>query len=289
MRYNKPMEVMNVQEVYADLYFLVNACMDLLCLLISAAVLHRRILRRRAILGAVVGGMYALTTLLLGIGGVLGIALDLLAAVGITATVFWQRRMRFSLLLRLSATFALVSALLGGIMTVLYTAINRLGLPFSALQGEGLSVWMFAILAILSGALTLRGGRFFGRSHRTKSVTLEIELMGKRAVLCAMVDSGNLLRDPVSGRSVIVADREKLRALLPDGLEGDAWMQNAELARRVRLIPTATATGNGMLRAFLPDRLTVTDGQERYASNDLIALTALGGRAQGFDALISLD
>ncbi len=289
MRYNKRMEVMKMQEVYADLYFLVNACMDLLCLMISAAVLHRKILRRRALLGAFIGGAYALITLLLGTGGLLGLALDLLAAVGIAATVFGERGMKIPLLLRLSATFALVSALLGGIMTALYAAINRLSLPFSALQGEGLSVWLFAILAVISGALTLRGGRFFGRSHRAKSVTLEVELMGKRALLRAMVDSGNLLRDPVSGRSVIVAEREKLRAILPDGLEGDAWMQNTELARRVRLIPTRTATGDGMLRAILPDRLTVTDGRERYSSNDLIAIASLDGRAQGFDALISLD
>ena len=278
-----------MQEVYADLYFLVNACMDLLCLMISAAVLHRRILRRRAILGSILGGVYAVAALLLWIGGIFGLMLDLLAAVAIAAAVFWEKGMRVGILLRISAAFALISALLGGIMTALYAGINRLELPFEALQGEGLSVWMFAVLAAVSGILSLRGGRFLGRSHRAKSVTLEVEMMGRCVTLRAMVDSGNLLRDPMSGRSVIVAEREKLREILPNGLEGDAWMRDAELARRVRLIPARTATGEGMLRAILPDRLTVTDGRERYSSGDLLAPAELGDRAQGFDALISPD
>ena len=44
------------QEVYADLYFLVNMSMDLLCLNLTAALLHRGVRRWRLLLASAVGG-----------------------------------------------------------------------------------------------------------------------------------------------------------------------------------------------------------------------------------------
>ncbi len=277
-------------EVYADLYFLVNASMDLLCLMITATLLHRSLQRWRALLASAIGGGYALAALLLGLGGLVGLASDLLAVVLICAIAFYERGMRPWRLLQCAAADALVSMLLGGVMTVLFTWLNRLDLPLEALRGDGLSAWIFALFAAVSGILTLKGGRFFGRANRTESATLEITLLGKRLTLRAMVDSGNLLRDPVSGRGVIVVERRKLEELLSrDLLEGNGWMKHPELASRVRMIPTRTATGEGMLLAIRPDRLLVTDKGGSETAEYLIAAADLGDRAQGFDALIGRD
>lgn len=277
-------------EVYADLYFLVNASMDLLCLMITAALLHRGLQRWRALLASAIGGGYALAALLLGLGGVLGLACDLLAVTGICTVALYERGMRPWRLLQCAAADALVSMLLGGIMTVLFTWLNRLNLPLEALRGDGLSAWIFALFAAVSGILTLKGGRFFGRANRTESATLEVTLLGKRLLLRAMVDSGNLLRDPVSGRGVIVVERTRLEGLLPrELLEGNEWMKHPDLASRVRLIPTQTATGEGMLLGIRPDRLRITDRDGTETVEYIIAAADLGDRAQGFDALIGKD
>lgn len=280
------------QEVYADLYFLVNASMDLLCLIVTCTLLHRRTVRWRALLGAVLGGAYAVAALLLGWNGVPGVAADIIAAFCICALAFAGRRMSFGGILQATAVYALTSVLMGGVMTALFSWLNRLELPLESLQGDGLSAWMFALLAAVAGILTVRGGRFFGRSQKTKSVILEATLFGKTVVLRAMVDSGNLLRDPVSGRSVIVVEQEKLRGVLPAAFyieKGRGWIPDCEAARKVRLIPTQTATGTGLLTAFLPDRLLITDCRGTALSDYLLAPAELGGRAQGFDALIPSD
>ena len=280
------------QEVYADLYFLVNASMDLLCLMITSALLHRRAVRWRALLGAAFGGVYAVAELLLGWNGVPGVAADIIAAFCICAAVFAGKRTALGGLLQVTAVYALTSVLMGGIMTALFSWLNRLNLPLESLQGDGLSAWMFAVLAAVAGILTVRGGRFFGRSQKTKSVTLEATLFGKTVTLRAMVDSGNLLRDPVSGKSVIVVEQEKLRGVLPAAFyigKGKGWIPDHETARKVRLIPTQTATGTGLLTAFLPERLLVTDRRGTALSDYLLAPVELGGRAQGFDELIPLD
>lgn len=281
------------KEVYADLYILVNTSMDLLCLMITATLLHRRIVRLRALLGALLGGGYALAVLLCGVNGLPGLLLDVAAACGICAITFAGKGVSAGRLLKNTAVYLLVSVLLGGIMTALYTWLNRLDLPLDFLEEDRLSVWMFALLATVATFMTLRGGRFFGLSAKTRSVTVEAVLFGKPVQLLAMVDSGNLLRDPVSGKSVIVADRSKLERVFPPALlreVGDPlrerWMSDYENAKKIRLIPTRTATGDALLTAVIPDSVTVTDGKEKIPSDYLIAAGRIGERASGFDALI---
>ena len=72
----------------------------------------------------------------------------------------------------------------------------------------------------------------------------------------ALVDSGNLCRDPISGKPVIFIDPASSRALI--GVDGHRPMPLA-LARRFRLIPIETVGGRRMQAAYLPDRVTVSD------------------------------
>ena len=279
-----------VQEVYADLYVMVNAGMDLLCLMLTALLTRRSVRRGRLILGALLGGGYALAALLLGAGGLWGICLDVLIAFLMCWVAFGHRGEGIAPLLRATVAQILASAFLGGIMTALYAWLNRLELPLDALGQDGASVWIFAVLAALSGLFTAKGGRWFGRSHRIRAVTLEAVLFGRHVTLRAMVDTGNLLKDPISGRGVIVADRRKLEGVLPRVFpkEGAADLP-PELARLVRLIPTGTALGHGMLTAIVPDSLTVVDGGTRQSSDLLIAPAVLEGWREDFDALIPWD
>lgn len=206
------------QEVYIDLYFLINACMDLLCMMLTAALLHRFVRRWRAILASVLGGAYAVAALLLGFDGMTGFLLDAFVAVLMCVIGFAGKHLPFRRLLQTVPVYLLVSVLLGGVMTALYALLNRLNLPLDALQGDGLSVWTFALLTAVAGFATVKGGRFLGFSSKTKSVVLHVTLFGKEHTLRALVDSGNLLQDPLSGKSVIVADIATLRASLPPSL-----------------------------------------------------------------------
>ena len=289
------------QEVYVDLYFLINTSMDLLGLMLSAALLHRKVNRWRAILAASLGGLYAVVSLLLLWDGVIGFLTDCLAALMITAVAFPVSRKsafgkRVGNLLGISAVYVLVSMLLGGVMTALYSALNRLELPFAALQGDGLSVWLFALLTLIAGIVTAKGGRFLGLAQKTKRVTVHAVLFGKPITLFAMVDSGNLCRDPISGKSVIVADLEKLSPILPPELRRacesgnyTGWLSTYQNSRVTRPVPTRTANGESLLLAIVPDRLTLDTGKEVYEASYLIAPAPLGESARGFDALIASD
>ena len=284
------------QSVYIDLYCLVNFSMDLLALMITAALLHLRVKRLRAILAAAFGGIYASAALLFGLSGILGFAGDLVCALVLCYIAFRHKGSSHLHTLRAVPVLFLVSMTLGGVMTALYALLNRLKLPFEALQGDGLSVWTFALLTAVAGIATLRGGSFMGLSRKTKTVTVHATLFGKAVTLHAMVDSGNLLRDPVSGTPVIVADLDRLRSCLPCELyracaRGDLAHILASNTYRghIRPIPSQTATGASLLIALTPERLTLTVGKDTYPASYLIAPAPLGESAQGFDAVIGAD
>lgn len=283
------------QEVYIDLYFLINACMDLLCMMLSAALLHRFVRRWRAILAASLGGLYAVAALLLGLDGISGFLLDMTVAVLICAVGFASRHLSARRFFQTVPVYLLVSVLLGGVMTALYALLNRLHLPLDSLQGDGLSVWSFALLTAVAGFATAKGGRFLGFSAKTKSVSLRITLFEKECTLRALVDSGNLLQDPLSGKRVIVADIRILRPSLPPALaralssrDMTDWLSDPRYASHLRLIPIHTASGDAVLPAFIPKQLLITDQKDTYAADYLIALAPLGDSAKGFDAIIPL-
>ncbi len=283
------------QEVYVDLYFLINTCMDLLCLMMTAALLHRYIKRWRAILGASLGGIYAVLSLFFLPDGVIGFLFDIVMALLICSVAFYGKKLPVSRLFKILAVYLLVSVLLGGVMTALFALLNRLNLPLELIEKDGLSVWTFSLLAAVASFATAKGGRFLGLSSKTKTVKLELSLFGKRTTLTALVDSGNLLKDPLSGKSVIVVRREALRHVLPPRLyhacrRGGVsdWLTEAAELGGFRLIPAQSATDSALLPAFSPEKLTVTDQKEVYDADYLIAIADLGERGQSFDAIISL-
>ena len=283
-------------SVYVDLYFLVNFSMDLLCLMITARLMHRRASRWRVLAASAMGGVYAVAALLLGFSGMGGLISDILAAYLLCLIAFTEGKRRALSALRCCPVLFLTSMLIGGVMTALYTLLNRLQLPIESLQGDGLSVWLFVLLAAISGVATLRGGSFLGLSRKTERVEVSAVLFGKSVTLTAMVDTGNLLRDPLSDRRVIVVELERLVDFLPPTLAKACrtghvadWLAIPENAGLARLIPMQTASGTGMLLGLIPERLTLKVGKDRYPADYLIAPTPLGTLTGDFDAMIPAD
>lgn len=285
-----------MQEVYVDLYFLINTCMNLLALMITAALLHRKVKRWRAWLAAALGGAWAVLALFVGAEGFGGLLADGAVIFLMSVLVFATNGITLPRLLQCTAVCVLTSLILGGTMTALYALLNRFDLPLSSNSEGDSSLLIFLMIAILAALATIQGGRFLGFAKKTKYVTVHAELFGKVVTLRALVDTGNLLREPMSGRSVIVANRAHILAALPQALakalestSPEVWLSDARYATRIRLIPTHTATGERMLPAIVPDKLTLTDGRESYPADYLIAPAPMEEANTDFDAVIAMN
>lgn len=283
------------QTVYVDLFFMINFSMDFLCLFLTSKILHRQLPLWRALAAAALGGVYADVALLFPLDKLLSVLTDLSVCVIMCAVVFHRKKKIKSLPLYI-LVFVAVSMALGGFMTALFHFFNRTSLFQGAknVQSDGISVWIFALLAIISAAITLIGGRFFTGRAAQKNAEIQVKYGGRSTCLRAMTDTGNLLQEPVSGRLCIVADLRAMSAVLPQEMIRAARSGNPSAMQRippehvkhVRLIPTHTASGEGMLLGVRMERITVKTEQGSREVDAMIALADLGKRADGNEALL---
>ena len=273
--------------MWGDLLFFVNFCMDFQCLFLTARLLHRRFSVWRGALASAGGAVYAVAALFLNAGRVTAFALDLLVCALMCLLTFGERHGRWRHLLIPFAVYFGVSAAVGGVMTGLSFWINRLTLPEA---GSADGPW-FYVLAALGGLLTFAWGRLCQRRAKGKHATLRVVLDQKTATFACMTDTGNLLKDPVSGRPVVIVSHRAARALLPPPLLLAALDRSAvaalpqALAKRVRLVPSVSATGQGLLVAVLPDSAELDAGRGKKQVDLLLAATAFEPGA-GYDALL---
>ena len=259
--------------IYVDTLFVLNGAVDYLLLLAAARLAGEPLDRLRSALGAVLGGGYAVAVFLPGLDFLARPPCRLAAAVLMVLTAFWRSR---RLLRQVVIFFALACAFGGGVL-----AIGLLGGRGLTLSAGVLSSAMDLKIVLLSAAgcyaalsLVLRGaGRHAGPGGELRQVRLTL---GERQTeLTALVDTGNTLTDPATGRPVLVAEADCLAPLLPAGVRlGPEALEDPAGAleglegpwrRRFRLLPyRAVGVERGLLLALRLDKVQV-GGEDRGA------------------------
>ncbi len=153
------------------------------------------------------------------------------------------------------------------------------------------SVWLTGLLRFmhplaLPGLIALLAGctalftlpRFLQRCNDAPPITsIEVRIGPRRLTLTALIDSGNLLRDVITGLPVIVISRRaaaRVLSLPPDGT----------LLPGMRLMSIRTVSGTGMMTILRPDGLRLLSGQSWLEADALIGLSPDG--YEGFQALL---
>ena len=252
--------------IYVDTLFLLNAAVDYLLLLASARLAGEPLARLRFLLGAALGGLYAVAIFLPGLSFLARPPCRLAAAVLMVLAAFWKSR---RLLRQVVIFLALSCAFGGGVL-----AIGLLGGRGLTLSNGVLYSGMDLKIVLLSaagcyGALTLifqRTGRHTAPSRELRPVRLTL---GERQVsLIALVDTGNTLTDPATGRPVLVAEADCVEELLPPGIRpspadlrdpaGALERLEDPWRRRFRLLPyRSVGVDRGLLLAVRVDQVQV--------------------------------
>ena len=278
--------------VYGDLLFLINFSMDFLCFYLSCILIREKIKALRFCIASAVGGAYSVAALFIELEGVWAFILDIAVLVIMCAIAYLTTGMGMVAFIKRILLYFIVSALLGGFMTATFSMLNRIEMFGKEIGiSEGIDVWLFALLAIISTVLTLKGGTIFRASSR-KNATVEIVEGAKRIKLSALIDSGNLAYEPISGRSVIFARLEVCRELFcardylalknGDGIE----QMPISLAMRVRPILSKTVSGRALLPAIRFKNVSVILGKRRKQLDTYIAFLN-DENISGYDAIIS--
>lgn len=278
--------------VYIDSLFLLNLVVNYLLLLSAGKLAGETLHRWWMALGAALGALYAAAVLFPNMGFLYHPLCKLSVGVLMLLCAFGKSRH----LLRVCLVFFGVSAAFGGGIF----AISLLGGRGLTLKNGILYSGMDLRLILLSAAgcyilLTL----VFRRTARHSPSELRpvtVTLAEKAVSMTALVDTGNTLTDPITGRAVLVAEGVKIFSLFqagegprPEDLQDPASalerLNHAPLGPRYRLLPyRAVGVDCGFLLAFRPDMVRV--GREEF-KDILVALSPTpvsdGG---GYSALV---
>ena len=262
-----------LETIWLDEYLAVSFLIDYLLLAAAARLDGSPHRRGRWAMGAAVGTVYAALALW---WPVLEHPVPCAGAAALLLIAAYGTGRR---LLRTGGLFLLLSCALAGAASLL---------------GHGTGVRSVLITAALSyGVLSLLlSGQFRHTRTDGELVPLTLSLGAATVTLLALRDSGNTLCDPVTGRSVVVAEGAALLPLLP-GVEAEELRDPVALLRRceglpLRLLPyRAVGVERGLLAAVRTDR-AAWDGRDHPHCLVALSPTPLtdGG---GYRALIGRE
>ena len=239
--------------MYLDLYMLLNFGVDYLLLLGTQRLSGTNGNRHRLLGAAVLGAAYSGLCLVPGFSFLAGtlwrlVFLGLISAIafGVTKSA-WRR----------CGIFTVLSLALGGMAT---------------LAGSGQLLQLLAC----GGGLWLLCAFAFGGTPGKQLVPLLICQGDKRLSLTALKDTGNSLRDPISGEQVLVLgcdQAEELTGLSREQLEKPTETLERNPGRGLRLIPYHAVGKTGLLLAMRMGEVR-WDGKKRecivaFAPNEL--------------------
>ena len=275
--------------VYIDSVFCLNTLMDTLLLWATGQLAGIPVRRIRCILGGIIGGMYAAAVFLPGLHVLGALPWKLFAGVAMALIAFGgDRRFLRLLLLFFAVSCGMAGCVMGiGLLSggvpmengIFYTNIDvRVLLTASAAA--------YAVLTVVFRAAA-------GPGVRGVLVPVTLEWEGRQVSLTALCDTGNSLRDPATGRPMLVAEaavlsplwpRELRPILSPSALRSPAAALGmlGEARTRFRLVPyRSVGVAGGLLLAVRIDRGAV-NGKEYERLLVALSSTGLG---DGYTAL----
>jgi stage II sporulation protein GA (sporulation sigma-E factor processing peptidase) len=262
-----------MKTVYIDVLFLINFALDYMTLYLGGIFLRHRMMRARLILTSVILALYAVWALLWCRSYLLLLCSGIFAFC-IGCTVAYRIR-SVRVLLKTCLICGGIAALLGACVYLLHRLLSAVIPQRINGNGGGMKIVVFTILAGISGILIYFGNRLITDVRGVKCVDVSIRLIDKPEIAHLMVDTGNLVTDPISGRRVVFLSSQSAKRMF-----GRQIQELDFLPTRRRWLCISGATGKQTVPAFLPLEIKM-DGKRIEA---LVAIPE-SGDYHGYDGL----
>ena len=291
--------------IYIDVVFLENLVMNSIILIASGIILKKKLKWIRILLASSLGAIYTI----IGYISVLQIYSNLVLKVILSILIIYIafNPQTVKQLWKDVLIFYLTSFVFGGVAFALIYVVK----PQDILMKNGLflgtyplkTVLLAAIVAfiIIIAAFAIVKTKF---SKKDMFCDVEVELNNKKIKTRAMIDTGNLLKEPITNTPVIVLEHTLLYECVPkeilDNLESILGGELVKIPEEVRneyisklkLIPFASlGKQNGMLVGIKADSLKIIqDDQEKENKNVIVGIYNKSLTKRGeYRALVGMD
>lgn len=291
--------------IYLDVILLENICINYIILFATGLISKAKIKKIRILFSSLIGGIYAVLSFAPIIKIYSNFLMKIVLSITMVYIAFYPKKLK--LLIKQLILFYLVSFAFGGCAFCLLYFIK----PENILMRNGYLTGTYPIKIALLGGIV--GFILVNIAFKLVKVKLtkkdmfceiEIHFNAKSIALKAMIDTGNLLKDPISGIPVIVAEKQELKKIIPEEiidnlnkiLNGENEELQSEQAKKYlpkfRLIPfSSLGKQNGLLLGFIADEVIIKiEDDEKKISKIIVGIYDKNlSKTGGYTGLIGLD
>ena len=270
--------------IYIDIIFLENLIMNSIILYATAIILKTKPKTIRVIISSAIGSIYAIITYATEIQIYMSVILKAILAIIMIYVAFNPQNMK-KMWIQV-AIFYLTSFVFGGVTLYLIYYIK----PQEVFIKNGVFVGEYILKVIMLGAIvafvTIKISLKIIKtktSPRDMYCKIKVKLNEKIIETRAMIDTGNLAKEPITNTPVVIVESTLLEGILPikilNNLEnilgGDFSQISEEMQEKyiskLRCIPfSSLGKQNGMLLGIRADEIQVETEEEKKISNNII-------------------
>lgn len=288
--------------IYVDIVLFENLCMNYIILFGTAYIMKIKIKQTRIIFASLLGAIYAVLVY----AEVFPLYENLITKIILSICMIYIafRPKKIKGLIKELILFYLVSFSLGGCAFALLYIVR----PQDIFMKDGVYIGTYplkiALLGGIVGFIITYIAFKVAKMRITKNEIIYkaiINIEEKKLEINVLLDTGNMLKEPISGDSVILVERNKLNSIFPNNildninsiLGGDInCTESLEYRKRLRFIPfMSVGQQNGMLLGIKVDFVTiVTDVEEIINKGTIIGIYEKTFSKSGkYSGLIGLD
>ena len=290
-----------VVTIYIDIVLLENLVMNYIILLGTGYIIKARIKHIKLIISSLIGAIYALLAYMEIFPIYANFITKMILAICMIYIAFKPKKIKG--LIKELIVFFLVSFSLGGCAFALLYMIK----PQEIFVKDGVYIGVYPLKIALLGGITGFVITYISfkvvKNHITKNEIIYnaiIKIEEKKLEIKVLLDTGNMLKDPITGDTVIIIEKEKLYDILPLELlnnidnffEFDNKIIKNEYQTRLRIIPfTSVGKRNGMMVGIKADYVSIiTDIDEIKKDNAIICVYEKKfSKTDKYSGLIGLD
>lgn len=235
-------------------YFLLNFVMNTLVIAIIARS-QSGVYWSKIFLASIIGAVYAIAMQVEVFSLLKWFPLRLILAFVLSAIAFpidgWMDVIKGGTALLLGTVFT------GGLLELLLRFIPGTGL-----------LW-FIISAVIAFIALLFALSFRARSLEQMRVRLAMTTDYGSVKIPALIDTGNRLREPLSGRPVVIVEEERLKKILPPGFDSEKAIKQLPMGFRFVRYSALGNTGSNMMLCFRPRDVFASFGRGWMRAPDI--------------------
>lgn len=286
--------------IYLDIVFFENFILNYIIILSTAIISKSKIKLTSIMLSSTIGGIFSILNYLMNINSLENIILKIIISILMMLIAFNEYKIKK--LIKQLLFFYLVSFTFGGIAFMLLFFIKPQNIIMKSNHLVGTYPIKITILAgILGFVVIFLIEKIIKDRLNKKSMICDLEIFydGKIRKIKTMIDTGNLLKEPISKNDVIIVEKESLEGIVSkDILENikyilkGKWIQEKNIySYKIKLIPfSSLGNDNGLLLGFKPDYVKIYSDDEITRNDVLIGIyDGKLSKANQYNSLIGLD